>query len=68
MGQILTVAPGTEINRAAHEDSESFIVGPKVKLFVVAAEQEGALQVKFIGNPAEVPTEEIFYYHQPNNN
>jgi hypothetical protein len=68
MGQIITVAPGTEINTAAHEDSESVIAQKRVKLRVVAPEQDGALQVTFIGHATDVPTGQIFYYHQPSKN
>ena len=61
--EIITVGVGVEINCGLNEDSDSVIANKPTKLLVVGKRENGAIPVRIIEN--DVPSDEIYYYHQP---
>ena len=61
--EFIHVAPGVELNFGYMEDSDSVVVIAPTTLLKAGEQKNGAIPVRIVENGK--PSEEIFFYHQP---
>jgi len=58
----ITIPPGTELNVAAHEDSDSFVVQIPIEATILGDVQDGAVPIQI----PEDPELKLFFHLPPN--